>query len=113
MVIVKQYFTIEIKHCLTVILKSHKYTNPGDVPWINQQLYDLLKSFGAIDHKKMFAAHEICNAIGIKKAEAPPMFHTFTGYNTVLSTVSSKIIVKKQNGKDGNCSMMLQTLFST
>ena len=34
-----------VKHCLTVILKCHNYTNPGEVPWVtaDQPLYALLK----------------------------------------------------------------------
>ena len=34
-----------VKHCLTVILKCHEYTNPGEVPWVtaDQPLFALLK----------------------------------------------------------------------
>ena len=34
-----------VKHCLTVILKAHAYTNPGEVPWVtaDQPLFALLK----------------------------------------------------------------------
>ena len=35
-----------VKHCLTVILKAHEHTNPGETPWVtaDQPLYALLKT---------------------------------------------------------------------
>ena len=34
-----------VKHCLTVILKAHGYTNPGEKPWVtaDQPLFALMK----------------------------------------------------------------------
>ena len=33
-----------VKHCLTVILKAHEHTNPGETPWVtaDQPLYAFL-----------------------------------------------------------------------
>ena len=35
-----------VRHCLSVILKAHEYTNPGEVPWVtaDQPLFALLKT---------------------------------------------------------------------
>ena len=35
-----------VKHCLTVIIKAHAYTNPGEIPWVtaDQPLYALFKT---------------------------------------------------------------------
>ena len=35
-----------VKHCLTVIMKAHAYTNPGEIPWVtaDQPLYALFKT---------------------------------------------------------------------
>ena len=42
-------------------------------------------SFGVGDQKKMFSAHEIRIQVGPEKAQALPMFHAFTGCDTVSS----------------------------
>ena len=50
--------------------------HPDKQVWVN---------LGVGEHKKIFAAHEIQRTIGTEKAAALPVFHAFTGCDTVSS----------------------------
>ena len=61
-----------VKHCLTVILKAHEHTNPGEIPWVtaDQPLYALLKIIqwrypDTLGENKLFA---VLGALHIEKA---------------------------------------------
>ena len=49
--------------------------------------YELWLAFGTGKHFQYLAAHKIASGLGLRKAQALPMFHSLTGCDTVSSFV--------------------------
>lgn len=41
-------------------------------------------AFGTVKHFRYISIHELANTLGLEQAYALPVFHAFTGCNTVL-----------------------------
>ena len=62
-------------------------------------------AFGTGKHLRYIPAHQIATSLGVEKARALPMFHAFTGCDTVSSFAGKG---KKQPSTHGSRSMLLR-----